>query len=60
MINLCDDCKLAKWNSESMDNATCAEKPETKVIAEGNYVIECSSYCSKNVIKCFIAFMRKK
>ena len=50
MKNLCDNCKFAKWDMDSVENAYC-EQNSVKVIVDGNYVNECSSYCSNNVFK---------
>lgn len=60
MNNLCNDCKWAKWDLDSIDNAYCEQKPVYKVIGEGNYVTECSTYQIKNVIKCIINFIKKR
>jgi hypothetical protein len=58
MKNLCDTCKFAKWNLDSVDNAYCDQDCIYKVLGEGNYVKECSSYKSNNVIMCVINFIK--
>jgi len=57
--NLCNDCIFAKWDMDSVANAYCEQNPITKVVSEGNYVIECSCYRTNNVIKCFVNWIKK-
>ena len=59
MKNLCNSCKFAKWNTSSVENASCEQVPAYKVTELGNYVTECSSYQTNNVIRCFINFIKK-
>lgn len=59
MKNLCNDCKFAKWDLESVANASCYQNPVFKVIGEGNYINECSCYKSKNMITCVINFIKR-
>jgi hypothetical protein len=58
MDNLCDNCKFAKWDLESVANANCDQKPVFKVITENNCVKECSSYQTRNIIRCIINWVK--
>ena len=58
MKNLCDNCKFAKWDMDSVSNAYCDQNPICKVLDKDNCVIECSSYKSNNVINCIINFIK--
>ena len=57
--NLCNDCKFAKWDLDSVANATCNQNPICKVIEEGYYVTECTSYRTKNIIRCIVNFIKR-
>jgi hypothetical protein len=59
MNNLCNDCIFAKWDMDSVENAHCEQNFVTKVIGEGNYVIECSSYKTSNVIRCIVNWIKR-
>ena len=59
MKNLCNNCKLAKWDMDSVENAYCEQNPTFKVIGEGNYVIKCSNYKSTNVIIYIMNLIKK-
>jgi hypothetical protein len=55
--NLCNDCIFAEWDYDSVANAYC-DQNSVKVVGEGNYVNECSSYQTKNIIKRIINFVK--
>ena len=59
MINKCDDCKFAKWDLDSVENALCNQNPILKIIGEDNYVTSCSAYQTTNIIKCIINWIKK-
>lgn len=56
--NLCNDCKHAVWDMESVDNAYCEQIPTSKVLGEGNYVIRCSCYKSNNLFKIILDMLK--
>lgn len=52
MKNRCNDCKFAEWHErEFYENAECLTDDASKVRNEVGYVIFCSSYKSKNILK---------
>ena len=57
MRNKCNDCKFAKWDMASVDNAFCEQNPIHKVFVEGNYISYCSSYQTTNIIKRIISWI---
>ena len=58
MENLCNSCRLAKWDLNSAENAYCEEIPSFKVIGEDNYVNSCTNY-KPHLIKVIVNLFKK-